>query len=83
MGRFVKDGNSCGGCELLGEFPDKCLGCSNLKSAVVLIKEMSKEKQAQEVTVEEAIMAVDNKFLNPAKRKELAKAIQEMIKFKQ
>ena len=41
MGTYVKDGNSCIGCQLLEEFPDKCAGCSNLKSNVELIKEVA------------------------------------------
>ena len=34
MGEYVKNGNSCIGCECLPDFPNKCHGCNNLKDEV-------------------------------------------------
>jgi len=44
MGTYVKDGNSCIGCESANSFPDECGGCNNLKSQIELIKLGSKLK---------------------------------------
>jgi len=56
MGTYVKDGNSCIGCDFLEEFPELCKKCDNLKSAITLIKEASAKPT---FPVEELTLAIE------------------------
>ena len=44
MGTYVKDGNSCIGCETVKSFPNGCFGCHNLKSNYEILTIICKNK---------------------------------------
>ena len=52
MGTYVKNGNSCIGCNLLEEFPGECNGCNNLKDQVELIEVSADLKEALKLSQE-------------------------------
>ena len=44
MGTYVKDGNSCIGCEAVKSFPDGCCDCPNLKSNYAILTIICKNR---------------------------------------
>ena len=48
MGAYVHDGNSCIGCQRLGDFPKRCNACQNLKTLPEIVDQACRAERYYE-----------------------------------